>query len=67
MSSARKILEKERINREEEMLSSLLAQCTEGQRKKFKRVFPGPVPEDEVMRAIDLVSRTVEKNKEAIL
>ena len=54
MSSARKILEKERINREEEMLSSL-------------RVFPGPVPEDEVMRAIDLVSQTVEKNKEAIL
>jgi hypothetical protein len=44
-------------------LNERLSLCTEAQRDKFARIFPGSVPSERLRTAIDLCDRTIAKNK----
>ena len=45
------------------LLKEALDQCTPDQQNFFNRIFPNGVPEKDIIGAIDLCERTIQKNK----
>lgn len=45
-----------------QLLDTKLSQCTEEQRALFAKLFPGKVRSDQLLTAIDLCDRTLQKN-----
>jgi hypothetical protein len=46
------------------MLADRLTQCSPAQQAVFHRLYPGIVPEEQLICAIDLCDRTIKKNCE---